>query len=499
MQGQNTTKEDYAYSYTIALCKAIEQYTAIKETTDANIFIHDGLNFKVALQKALYFGKINNTNLLKIFKNWKENALPQKIVVNDQLEKELISILCEVDPAKIKISAPSLHKKIKSSIIPLVRWSIILTRIHVLADIVRKKINTSRKIEHKPKILFCIESIRFVRFLMPIIAKINIPFAVLTRDKKTADYLDDLQIPCILVSSFGYFLRRWSDKQTLLRQFNISDRHDLLFHSIQHLRPEKIVVVEGNSSHDEIINEISKSLGITSICIQQGWACLVHEGFRNMSYSKMLVWGEGFADILAPYNKDQHFIATGNQNVEYKHKTLKEPEKLTITFFLQGISIFLDAEKLTQFLNLMVWTNENFKDVDVLVREHPNYKLMDQIKTPHTIKSMPSETYSLQEVLDRSTLTVSIYSSTIFESIAMGVLPIIVNTTSIPYFLPDVTKYGAGIEVKNIDNAKLVISDFLKGRMNVNDYKDKMDSFRKKFFSSGGTVAIQNIIDEIVK
>jgi len=56
-----------------------------------------------------------------------------------------------------------------------------------------------------------------------------------------------------------------------------------------------------------------------------------------MTYSKMLVWGEGFARDLAKYNPQQKFVATGNHIIE-KITVPKVPkksnEKIKLGFFL---------------------------------------------------------------------------------------------------------------------------------------------------------------------
>ena len=81
---------------------------------------------------------------------------------------------------------------------------------------------------------------------------------------------------------------------------------------VARLRLKLVVVPEGNTPEDEILARVAERHGIASACIQQGWSPILHPAFHNLSYGAMLVWGEGFADLLAPANPRQRFIATGN-------------------------------------------------------------------------------------------------------------------------------------------------------------------------------------------
>ena len=58
---------------------------------------------------------------------------------------------------------------------------------------------------------------------------------------------------------------------------------------------------------------------ISCLCIQQGWSPIVHNGFRNMSFSAMLTWGEGFAELLRPHNPAQRFVVTGSPVFDRRH------------------------------------------------------------------------------------------------------------------------------------------------------------------------------------
>ena len=105
---------------------------------------------------------------------------------------------------------------------------------------------------------------------------------------------------------------------------------------------------------------------------------------------------------------------------------------------------------------------------------------------------------NLSEVLTRSDLSVSIYSSVILESIAAGVIPIIFNVTSYPRYFPDVEKAGAGLEVKNLDDAVDVIKILINNPKELEKFVTPMEEFRRQYFYADKEQAIKNIVNEIM-
>src|SRR5207245_2731811 len=75
---------------------------------------------------------------------------------------------------------------------------------------------------------------------------------------------------------------------------DVIESYDRFHDAVFHLRPACLVVVEGNAPQDETINQACAQLGIPTVCVQQGWSPVLHNGFRNMSYTRMTVWGQGF-------------------------------------------------------------------------------------------------------------------------------------------------------------------------------------------------------------
>ena len=81
---------------------------------------------------------------------------------------------------------------------------------------------------------------------------------------------------------------------------------------LQRNKPKCIVTLEGNAPQDIIALEVAKKLKVPCYCIQQGWAPLIHNGFRNMNFSEYFVWGKEFKNLLRKHNPNQKFFITGS-------------------------------------------------------------------------------------------------------------------------------------------------------------------------------------------
>jgi len=489
---------DYAHEFVSHLCDSIEAF--VKRNNESGFF-YRGLNLYHAVEIALYSSLSENKNLFSIFEKWNNGSLKNPEPVENAIEKKIASILCSLEENKFEVIRK--ENAIKRVIKLFIRFALRFLGIRAFVYLVRKILNKRLQKGISADVLFYVPNDRFVKYAKPIFDSIKAKVFYISHEKKAVDYCKKENIPCVNLSYFGSRILHLSNKKNLLDKFFITDKVDLVFDSIKRLHPKSIVVVEGNGAHDEIANQIAKSLNIKSVCVQQGWSPIVHNGFRNMSYSKMLVWGEGFAELLQPYNPKQKFIVTGSHILEL-NKEEKNIEKVkSIAFFAQGISRILNEKAWRDHVKLAVWTAKTYPDTKVIFREHPLYKILEEdrkkIEQYENVVFMNSDKYKLDEVMAASQVSVSIYSSTILESVAAGVLPIIFNVTSFPNFFPDIAKEGAGIEVKSFEAAQETISKLLNNPEIINGFRKPMMDFQNKYFAFNKETALQNIIKEIMQ
>lgn len=490
---------DLGYEYVQSLIRAIEAFTCDIEAKNPAAFQYRGANLKYAVERSLYFSHVNNERLYTVFVQWVRDELPPVIDLATVLERDLAVYLCGRDLAPTSARVRPFFQLLRS-LSHLRKW----TRHLALYPWMRlRTVSLARK--RKAAVLIHVVHDKFVRYLRPVTDRMPVSFAyLLTANQVMKPFLKKQGLPFIECARL-LKLSSGSQLEGVMARFRyLAALYDQLHSILKVLRPQCMVVVEGNAPEDEIANQVSRQLSISIVCIQQGWSPVVHNGFRNMSYTKMLVWGEGFAKLLQPYNPNQKFVAVGNHAV---HSHFVESrlgggaDRKAVCFFLQAPGRLIAEASWRKFLNLVKRVASEFKEVPVLVREHPSFPLAKEplaelLKFPNVRFVSPGD-YSLTEVLSASRLTVSIYSSTILESIAAGVLPVIFNMTSLPAYFPDVHAAGAGIEVKTFEKAIEVIRRILTDEFYVRQFVPAMRQFRDKYFCQGGQEAVDRIVEEI--
>jgi len=267
--------------------------------------------------------------------------------------------------------------------------------------------------------------------------------------------------------------------------------------TLRKTRPLVILLPEGNSPDDEVVNQVGKKLGIPVICLQQGWSPILHPGFCNLDYAAMLVWGSGFSGLLADANPRQKFIAVGNYVLTSDFRAAHE-KPAGILFFHQDMDRGLGGRRGSDMvLDLAERIATARPDVPVYYRPHPLVPLdaatCSRLEERRIVIQHP-QTCSLAQALDQVSITVSIYSTTILESAASGSLPIIFNMTTMPHFWPDVAEMGAAVEVRTTEQALAVLEKLLGDKSALAAHVPAMRDFTARFFCARGTSALDGVI-----
>ncbi len=288
--------------------------------------------------------------------------------------------------------------------------------------------------DHPPRVLFLVIHPKFVRYFRPIAEALPVESAFLTIEDPTLfESLEAARLPRV-----GIDLTPKAAAQTGPRvkiagfEYSTSpfDGFAIRFNAIRAafkgLRPDCIVVPEGNAPITELVNRAAKSLSIPTLCVQQGWSPVVHPGFRNMTYSAMCVWGKGFAELLAAHNPNQRFITTGNHIIACRRQG-DDRNRNAVAFFLQKGPAYFRYCIQNHMLELIAWTAKEFPDGEVRVREHPSAPLtafeLAAFDGLPNVRLVPPEQETLNDVLVGCRVAVAMYSTTILEAAATDAGP----------------------------------------------------------------------------
>jgi hypothetical protein len=454
--------KDVGYEFTLELCEAIARATTDTKKRNAAAFTFRGADLAYVVERELYIRLINHAGVRALYEAHRAGQQLPAISLGTVAEQAVVERLLPESSLELNLRRTPPMTRLRRT-------------AYALAGRTRAWRPDASELPNRP-ILFLLHHQKFLRFVEPVLAHIAPDNVVVAA---TAADLSPRSVPAVRM-----FALPQASIPARLRGFDAVPIFSALRELFSALSPRAIFVVEGNHPWDEAANRAARQVGVPCICLQHGWSPIVHNGFRNMTFTELLVWGDGFADLLAPFNPDERFRSVGNPAFDIA--PVPAVDKKAVTFFVQAPSQLLAEDNLEQFRQLILSFAERFTGVSVVVREHPGWPLKRAERAgleayPNVVLAPPG-TRSLPDLLASSIASVSAYSTTILESIAALVPPIIFNTTSMPRYSPDVDAAGAGRETRSCGEALEELAALVEDPGRRQAYLPAMESFRARFF-----------------
>jgi hypothetical protein len=490
--------DEIGHEYVERLTLAIESHTKSATQRDPKAFAYRKLDFRSAYERHLFYWLCFHPRIWPEFRDWKSGIRKSRIAFENILEVQLFRLLCD-ESIESKLYVP-----LKSQALDFLRriwrksfarWTLKWMRWNFSAQLQKQSSG-----EQKTLAIF-VSNPKFVRFLAPVLKRSTQPFEflILPNDFKAKKATEDLQMPSRRMKlPLFRKIQSLSPKSPLRHFFELLEFFEIMRVNLQQANYSMVLTVEGNAAYDELVSRTAQYLKIESVCIQQGSCPIIHTGFRNLSHSKFLVWGEGFAEVLRPFNPNQKFVAVGSHIIRQKNAV---DIRGGIAFFLQSPGPLISQAAWESFLDFIVQIAGAYPSKEIFVREHPDFALRPFEKASlsrlKNIQFLSSPKFSLSDVLSRSSISVSIYSTTILESIASGVLPVIYNPTALPRFFPDVEAAGVGYEGKSQKEVLELIDRLLKNPEGFTSFQTARTEFCRTFFSADIHDPIDRILQEL--
>jgi hypothetical protein len=475
----------------LELNSAIERFTADMVAHDPAAFGRGRSSIRYVVERQLYFGLVADRKLYNYFVACETGSeLPD--------DGEL--------PFLARFIAPYFRKARPDFGAVLDRKSRILRYLYRLHG--RASIRLDGCGADSPQVLFLVIHPKFVRYLGPIVEKLAVPYAFLAiDDPATFDALREQNLPRMHMEMTAESLNMTVPEVEIFHEkFRPGFfeawiiRLNAVRRALKLLQPRCIVVPEGNAAIYELVNQSTKTIQIPTLCVQQGWAPVVHPGFRNMSYARMCVWGDEFAEMLAPYNSEQRFVVTGNHVIDCQPQG-EVGKRHAVAFFLQNGAYWLTETAEREMLQLIVWAAEAFPDREIRVREHPGTQLAaaDSMRLAEVknVRLMPPAEYSLKDVLAECRVALAISSTTILEALASGVVPLILNVVGFGTYSPDIAAAGAAIEVGDFGAARIALGNLMADDRFAASFGSPFGEVRPRLFARNGDQALNAIVAEI--
>ena len=294
------------------------------------------------------------------------------------------------------------------------------------------------------RLLVYVYNNRQLHYLLPIINVINRPVILLCEPNVNTEIEVNDNIMAIELCFFNKY-EIYNDNKLKVDYPDLYQYYNTFHLMLKALIPEGIIVLEGCHYQEQVLGELARKNDIPSIAIQQGWPSLIHSMFRYMPYSHFLSWGSNFNIELKKWNPTIKFISVG-----YPYP-IKEKIKDGITFFLQAPMFISDKYYFSLMTDLIFETAEKYPRTLILVREHPEYKLKNNIiNRLHNYNNIHIVSdWEIADVYANTQIVVSHFSSTIIEGVVHNCIPLIFDPTRFSSYIPNIEEIGYGMIAKN--------------------------------------------------
>ena len=273
--------------------------------------------------------------------------------------------------------------------------------------------------------------------------------------------------------------------------------------TLRHRQPSVLVFAEGNSMQDEVSSQAAKTLSIPTVRMQSGRGGVMHCGYRNMSFDKMLCWGEGFVQHYKKHSPGPVYEVTGTPLFNDLKKKGHPKKKFTIAIFTQPISKHISKHEYATLINICNTVVKNLPYAKVIVRKHPADISKDfnvlALQYPDHVKLMPATHSTLTEVMNEIDCAIGFYSTTLSEAAACDVIPIIIKMRDQHSIFPFPEKHGAAIIADGNSTSIDIITDIMKNPSKFLETRKNMKIFSNRFFGINDGQSMKRIVESILR
>ncbi len=278
---------------------------------------------------------------------------------------------------------------------------------------------------------------------------------------------------------------------------------------VSSIKPKSLVFTEGSSYEEDILSRIAFKYDVPTVRVQYGRAGILYNGYRNLIYDKMLMWGEGFIERLKQVSPSPSYIVTGSHvldsNFALDSNDLSKIENISkgkelITIVTQPICATIDDEDYALLVRCVEFILQNKNDYLVLVRKHPadNCNMLSDLQKVYSdnIVITQADDLNIMSVIRSSKYLIGFYSTMLSEAVAVGVLPIILPLKNSNQIFPAPEEEGAAIKIQSKDQLESVL-DYVLSNSVYTDYKAAMENFRNKYFYKMDGKSVERVCNEI--
>ena len=236
-------------------------------------------------------------------------------------------------------------------------------------------------------------------------------------------------------------------------------------------RPKKIFIIcsYGKGS----IIKAAKDLNIEVIELQHGNFSLYHLGYsfperdKELDYfpDKFYFWGSFWSELINFPLKQENIVNYGFQYLRYTRNQYNHIERKAnqIVVLSQG-SI---SDKLISILEKNI---DKLKDYKIIYKLHPDESIneyMSRLSDYNNVEIIKNK--DLYQIFAESAYAIGIYSTAVYEGIAFGCKPILVDIPGIEYMEKIIKDYNIPVLTENADIIRILKEAYICN-INPNDF-----------------------------
>jgi hypothetical protein len=278
--------------------------------------------------------------------------------------------------------------------------------------------------------------------------------------------------------------------------------------ALSNSRPRTLVFGEGASPREDAAARVARAAGIATVRVQHGRAGVIHPGYYDMQYDKMLMWGEGFADRVRPFSPTSRYVVTGSPLMAAADQAGDVGALLAFAAGARVVTVITqpesgnihagDYEALAEVVGGLVSSSP---DAKVVVRLHPADRSTRFLGLaqhwPGRILVTSAGEHSLRVVLDASTMVLGLFSTVLSEAAALGVLPVVLRLGDRHRIFPAPEDEGAAVLAGTSAAAISALTELLGSDRKRAAYAAGMRQFARRYFGPSDDSSLERIVHHI--
>ena len=269
------------------------------------------------------------------------------------------------------------------------------------------------------------------------------------------------------------------------------------------ISPKLIIYAEGDTVTHSLIGLVGQKMEIPVICFQWG-ITNINKGrtaFAHFACTHFLSWGVFFSNQLKPYNPGLRFIEFGPLGGGFSKQPKDLGDRVVVLFAGQPSGTYINAEKNSEFFQLIREIASIATGHELIFRAHPNQVLnkVEKENFEQVGVKISDRSENLDAQLRIADVVVSLGSSVLVDGFRYFAIPVMVNLSCLPKFYFPIKNLGLGFEANSREDAKRIVLELIRNKNTRSTYHSAIKRSLPNMFTDNSLRDKKKILSDILK